>query len=340
MTASASTSPATTATARRRSPVARITAGAAAALAATAAIAGVTALSAQPASAATAGTPVNCAAAPSSCGYPDASNAGVPAGTTLKTVPGQVSSGPGWHYDAASEVVQVDGAGATLTGLYIPYGVNIKANNVTLTDDKIVTGGASAIAVSLRHTAGVTISHDTIAGIDAGANRMMTGVKDVYGDSTGMTIAADDISRFETGVQLETGMIRDNYIHDPGYITGDHTNGVMSNGGTAPLTITHNTIFNNRSQTDAIALFEDFGTQANRTVTGNLLAGGSYTIYGGATKPALPTSNITITGNRIATTYYPAGGSAGPAAYFDSAGTGNTWTGNIWDNTGQAIPAP
>ncbi len=282
---------------------------------------------------------MNCAASPSSCGYPDAGNTGVPAGTTLKTVPGQVSSGPGWHYDSRGWV-QVDGNGANLTGLYIPYGVNIAANNVTLSNDKIVSGGPNAIAVGLRHTSGVTISHDTITGLNAGSGRMMAGVKDVYGDSAGLTVTADNFALYENGVQLETGMVRDNYIHDPGYITGDHTNGIMSNGGTAPLTITHNTVLNNRSQTDAIALFEDFGTQANRTVTGNLLAGGSYTIYGGATKTALPTSNIVITGNRIATSYFPAGGSNGPAAYFDSAGTGNTWTGNTWDSTGQTIPAP
>ena len=34
----------------------------------------------------------NCAATPSNCGYPDAANTGVPAGTTLKSVPGQVIS--------------------------------------------------------------------------------------------------------------------------------------------------------------------------------------------------------------------------------------------------------
>ena len=34
-----------------------------------------------------AAVPTNCAAKPSSCGYPDATNTGVPAGTTLKSVP-------------------------------------------------------------------------------------------------------------------------------------------------------------------------------------------------------------------------------------------------------------
>ena len=42
-----------------------------------------------------AGELTNCAATPSSCGYPGTANTGVPSGTTLKSVPGQVSSGPG-----------------------------------------------------------------------------------------------------------------------------------------------------------------------------------------------------------------------------------------------------
>src|SRR6185437_1421378 len=49
----------------------------------------------------------NCAAKPSTCGYPDATNTGVPSGTTLKQVPSQVSSGPGWSYNAAAKNVTV-----------------------------------------------------------------------------------------------------------------------------------------------------------------------------------------------------------------------------------------
>src|SRR5690348_1640013 len=41
---------------------------------------------------------VNCAVAPSACGYPDASTTGVPDGTTLRTVPTDVASGPGWYF--------------------------------------------------------------------------------------------------------------------------------------------------------------------------------------------------------------------------------------------------
>jgi hypothetical protein len=283
---------------------------------------------------------VTCGAAPSSCGYPDASNTGVPAGTTLKTVgtgAGQVSSGTGWTFNSGGWVA-ITGNGATLSNLNIPYGVVISANNVTLNDDNIVTGGPDSIAVSLRNTAGATIENTTITGLDTGANRVMTGIKDVFSNSTGLVVNHDNISEFETGVQVESGLVENNYIHDPGYTAGDHTNGVMSNGGTVPLTITHNTVFNSLNQTDAIGLFEDFSAQANRTITNNLLAGGGYCIYAGNTKTANgPTSNIVITGNVIATNYYSTGGAYGPVAYYNSSGSGNVFTGNSWDTTGAAV---
>ena len=77
----------------------------------------------------------------------------------------------------------------------------------------------------------MTIEDSTISGRNTRRGRMMTGIKDIFGDSTGVRVLYDDISKFETGVQAETGLIEGNYIHDPGYIAGDHTNGVMSNGG-------------------------------------------------------------------------------------------------------------
>ena len=81
----------------------------------------------------------NCAATPSSCGYPDASNTGVPSGTVLKSVPGQVSSGPGWYYNAAGNDVIVTGKGTVLSGLYIPYNLVINASNVTVKNVQVVT---------------------------------------------------------------------------------------------------------------------------------------------------------------------------------------------------------
>jgi hypothetical protein len=281
----------------------------------------------------------NCAAKPSSCGYPDATNTGVPTGTSLKSVPSQVSSGPGWYYNAAGNDVIVNVKGTVLSGLYIPYNLVINASNVTVEDVQVVTN--AAFGISLTHTTGVTIEDSTISGQNATTGRVGSAIDDVYGDSTGITVEDSNISYFKTAVQIPTGLVDGNYIHDPGYVSGDHTNGIMAVGTTEPMTIENNTIYNSLGQTDDITLNAASSGQnvANKTVTNNLLAGGSYNIYGGDAFSD-PTSNIVIQGNRFGQLYYPKSGQYGPAAYFDHTGTGNVWSGNIWDTTGQAVPSP
>ncbi len=259
----------------------------------------------------------NCAPTPGTCSYPGAATTGVPAGTTLKQVPAQVTSGPGW------------------TGT-----LQINADNVTVKNVKVTTGGN--FGISLTHTAGVTIANSTISGQNATTGRVSYAIDDVYGDSTGTTIKANNISDFRTAVQVSTGLADGNYIHDPGFAPGDHTNGFYVGGGTQPLTIQNNTIFDSLGQTDAINL--DAATPgpaapvANKTIRNNLLAGGSYTIYAGAASGS-PTSGIVITGNRFGQNYYPQSGQYGPVAYFNPTGTGNTWTGNIWDTTAKTVPS-
>ena len=281
----------------------------------------------------------NCAAKPSTCNYPDATNTGVPAGTTLKSVPSQVSSGPGWSYNAPTKAVIVKVNGTVLSGLYIPSNLTINASNVTVKNVQVVTGGA--FGISLTHTTGVTIENSAISGQDATTGRVDSAIKDVYGDSTGMVIKDNNISRFRTAMQLSNGMVDGNYIHDPGYAAGDHTNGVVSTGGTKSLMIQNNTIFNSLGQTDAVTVNAAASgvPVANATIQDNLLAGGGYAIYGG-TGLGNTTSNIVIKNNRFGQLYYPKSGQFGPVAYFASAGKGNVWSGNVWDTTGQAIAAP
>jgi Right handed beta helix region len=281
----------------------------------------------------------NCAAAPSKCGYPDRASTGVPRGTTLRSVPGQVSSGRGWHFDSQSRAVDVTGKGAVLSGLYIRHALDIEASDVTVKNVYVVTGGY--FGVSMRHTTGVTIENCTIRGRNTGRGRVSYAITDLFANSTGMTIRNNNISRAKTAVQLTTGLVAGNYIHDFGYVRGDHTNGIFDDGTTQHLTIRRNTILNNLSQTDAISLDASVTGRkvAHKTVENNLLGGGSYAIYGGDARHAA-TSHVVIANNRFSQAYYSKGGRYGPVAYYASRGRGNTWTGNTWDATGQPVPAP
>jgi hypothetical protein len=277
----------------------------------------------------------DCVTAPHACGFPDGTNTGVPSGMALRSVPSQVSSGPGWYYNAADGDVVVNVNRTVLSGLYIPYDLVIDASDVTARDVKVMAGGY--FGISLRHTKDVTIEDSTISGQNLTSGRVGAAIDDIYGDSTGIVIKDNNISEFRTGVQVSSGLIADNYIHDPGYIHGDHTNGIYVGGTTRPLMIYGNTIFNNLGETDDINLDASSSKQevANKYVVDNLLAGGDYSIYGGDSRKAR-TSNIVIKDNEFGQLYYPKGGQYGPAAYVNLRQAGNVWSGNVWSGISRA----
>lgn len=280
-----------------------------------------------------------CAWRPPVCGYPGRSNTGPAKGTNFKSVPGEIRSGKGWHFDSRGWI-EVDGDNAVVSGISSTYDLNITADNVTVRDSKLVVSGES-FGIALRSVNSVTIERVSITAPSAsGPQRLMVGIKDVYSDSTGTLIRRNDISRTATGVQVDAGRIVGNFIHDLGFTGDDHVNGTTSNGGSELLVIRHNTIFNPHDQTDAISLFQDFGPQRNRRIVDNLIAGGGYTLYAGANPGREATAtNIIVRRNRFSRALFPNGGFFGPATAY-AAGGGNEWSGNVWDTTGATVPRP
>ena len=272
---------------------------------------------------------------PSRCGYPDATNTGVPAGTTLLRVPQDVTSGPGWAWDSRGWLQA--SSGAVVKNLIVSGSINVGGDNITVTNVRVLVDGESW-GIGLQHATNATISNCQI-GIPGGTPRLMVGIKDIYGDSSGTQILRNNVTNTSTGIQVYEGLIADNYVHDMGYQSGDHINGTTSNGSTTMMTIRHNTILNQFDQTDAISLFQDFGVEANRLITDNLVAGGGYTVYGGDNERYGKTSNIKITNNRFSRIYYPNGGSYGPITAFDPSGAGNLASGNYWDDSLAAVNA-
>jgi hypothetical protein len=275
---------------------------------------------AAPVTASTAQGRTGCAERPSACGYPDATTTGIEAGHQLREVDGPLV---------------VDRDGATIEDLDVHGSIDVAADDVTLRNVRVDATG-EGWGIGLRGAHGTTIEHCEVA---PDGPRLLVGIKDAYGDATGTTIRACDIARTTTGIQVHEGLVADNYVHALAYRDGDHLNGITSNGATTPLVIRHNTILNPVGQTDAIGLFQDFGREARRTITDNLLAGGGYTVYGGEGGHGAA-SDIVVSDNRFARTYFRHGGRFGPVAYFDPTGPGNVWSGNRWDDTLQEVPAP
>jgi len=275
-----------------------------------------------------------CAATPSSCGYPDSTNTGVASGISLAKVPAEVSSGQGWHWDDRGWII-VDGDGAVLENIETDSAIDVSSSGATIRNVRITASG-EGWGIGLRHTRNATIDGVRIASTP-GRDRLIVGIKDVYGDATGTRVLHSNISGVSTGIQTHEGLIQDNYIHDMGYLPKDHLNGATSNGSTVPLAIRHNTILNQYDQTDAIGLFQDFGLEANRVIDNNLIAGGSYSIYGGQNAGAPTAHNIKIINNRISRIFFPNGGTFGPVGAFDPDAPGNEFSGNVWDDTNKGV---
>ncbi|GHS87616.1 hypothetical protein AGMMS50218_09870 [Actinomycetota bacterium] len=280
-------------------------------------------------------TTTGCAPVPSRCGYPDSTNSGYAPGSQLAKVPEQVQSGQGWTYDSRGWISAGDGAVVENIETSVP--INLSGNGAVVRNVWVNVDGDSW-GIGLQHTVNATIQDSRIGPPDS-EERLGVAIKDVYGDASGTRVIGNEILNISTGIQTHEGLIEDNYIHRMALLPGDHVNGTTSNGSQTQLTIRHNTIFNQHGQTDAVSLFQDFGVEANRLITDNLLAGGGYTIYGGAGGKGA-TSNIQITDNRIARLYFRNGGSYGPVTAFDSGGRGNVWSNNVWDDTGLQIPSP
>lgn len=279
--------------------------------------------------------PIGCIHSPSGCGYPDASNTGVKEGGPLRRVPQELTEGPGWVWDERGWL-QVTSDRAVVENLEVTGSVEVAGRDVVLRNNKILASGETW-GVGLRHSVNASIIGNSI-GMPGTTPRLLVGIKDVYGDALGTVVTANNIAGASTGIQLQSGLIRDNYVHDLAMVDDDHVNGITSNGSTEQLVIDHNTVINHFNQTDAIGLFQDFGVEADRLITNNLLAGGAYTIYGGDNRRFGTTHGIRIVGNRISRFYFAQGGELGPLAAFDSNGTGNLWLDNIWDEDASPIP--
>jgi len=313
---------------------------------------------------------LNCAPAPSKCGYPDATNTGLVTkikvtkrvrikkqkhvikrkklrgkkrfryvkrhsykNVSFKTIPDDVRSGPGWRWDSIGRVA-IDKDGTVFKNYIVKGTLDVLADNVTIDNVRVYNSGDFGIA--LRRADNTTINN-CMVGPAPGAPRIFTAIKDVYADSTNTKIYRCNLYGWATGIQIYRGVIAHNYIHDPIYKNGDHTNGITSNGFTDPLSIVHNTIFNHLNQTDAIGLFQDFGREANRTIANNLMAGGGYSLYAGQDSGAPAAYNIKVYDNRFSRIFYSRGGYYGPATAYNSKASGNLWQNNIWDDTGAAV---
>lgn len=248
----------------------------------------------------------NCVQLPSACGYPDATNTGVPAGTTLTVHSGNLT---------------VTAAGTVITGMDITGCLDLQANNVTVRNSRIGSAhncGDYAVR-SFGRSGELFEDSDIVMGGYDGKGIAFDGytVRRVhfYGGA--------DCAHAENNVTIVDSFCE---LDPHGPASGPHYDGFQSDGG-HDITIDHNTVINPYDQNSAILMSTNTAPITNVWMTNNLIQGGGYTAYCGTTEGGLVRGVLVFAGNRIVR-----GSFWGPAAMCEGAGTGN-----VWDDTGTSI---
>lgn len=199
--------------------------------------------------------------------------------------------------------------GTIVQNLTIDNGsIAVNANNVTIRNCRITTYDYYPIENS---GSGLVIEDCEIIGT---ADAVTAAVSfDSY------TLRRCEISGTTDGLKANADVvIEDCYIHDLRVSNDSHNDGIQSTGG-SNVTLRHNTIDTN---TAGVAI--QFGSSdTGWLVTDNLVRASGWAFNGGS-----GTSNNTFTNNRFARV----AGWYGPASL---GGSGNVWSGNIYDDDGE-----
>jgi Right handed beta helix region len=226
--------------------------------------------------------PTTVPAAPRTAEFPGPSNTGVPSGTRLRP----------------SGTVKVTQEGAVIDGLDITGTLEIWADDVTVRRTRVRSDGAKNWVVAWIEAGrtGVVIEDCEIDGLGA-AGWPEGGAIGIQGE--GVTIRRCDIHHVGDGMKSGSNVVfEDNWVHDLEAAGEPHYDGFQFDGGGENITIRHNTI-SIPDQTGAVNLGNTFGPVANVVVDGNLLSGGTYTVYVDGQFTSEPFTRISVTNNRF-----------------------------------------
>ncbi len=274
------------------------------------------------------GGQTNCIKVPSACGYPDATNTGVPAGTTLKS---------------QTNDINVTTPGTTIKDVALEGSISVEANNTTIEDTNVTVNGTQGgcsgscggrgiwikpgvTGTVIQNVAchGGALSGSNVTQYCIMSNNSTTTIKQLYAYNCTECLAGP--------MNLSNSFINESGATIP----QEHYEDIYYGGGGGPLIVNHNTMLNQQGQTAVVFASVDFGNQTTLTITNNLMAGGGYMIYGGGSgSGGKVVGPVTISGNRFSREFYPNGGYYGVASYMNEAVT--SWSGNVWDETLKSV---
>ena len=273
---------------------------------------GVTDPGAQPRPSITANAPkLNCLAAPSICGYPDATNTGVRPRVALSRVDGDV------HSTREGQVIE---------GLDIRGTLYIDHSGVIVQNVKVTGAGGYSWAIWVGKD--TPVDNVTIRDCTVDANRSDQGGV-ASGEVASWTMLRCNIRNGENAVRpAGNALIQDNYLHDfASSSPTPHFDGVEVYAG-AGSRIVHNTIVLNRSDTSVVNVQAAFAPVRATTIENNLIQGGGWQLNIRSLDG--PVTDTTILNNRFGEDRR-----YGYAAL--DVGTVGLVRGNVRDTTGETI---
>lgn len=234
---------------------------------------------------------------PPPTGFPDATNTGVPAGTTLTNY-----TGP---QDITTPNTVIDSKTINTCLEIRTSGVIIRKSKITCVPANGLWGirsdpGVNTGTWTLVEDTEVTCAGNDLDGVDF-ANYTLRRVN-IHHCGNGMSIASN--------VTLE-----DSYLHDWNCCTDNHPDGIQFDGDlwgirTSNVTIRHNTLSgqNNDGSPGNAAIISDSSQQQNILIENNLFYGGGYTLYCSAGTP----TNYVVRNNKFSTRFSAKVGTFGP----------------------------
>jgi hypothetical protein len=245
----------------------------------------------------------NCAELPSRCGYPDATNTGVPAGTPLTVVNGDI---------------RVTIPGTVIQNSDIRGCVLVEAPNVIIRRSRITASNCFYMILS-EDPAGNLLIEDVEINCQ---NNNAHGIGD-----NGITARRVYIHHCENGLDVDVNVtVVDSYIHDACACADGHEDGIQIAVG-RNVTIRHNTIF----VFGTSAVISKPNNTANVQISNNLFSGGAYTLY---CSPGEGSVNFRVLDNRFSPLLYPDSGVFGPWTDCENE---TEVRNNVWDHTLQPI---
>jgi hypothetical protein len=225
--------------------------------------------------------------------------------------------------------------GATYENFKVSTNLFVKSNNLIIRNFYLNPGSDYyPLRTDDREGgSGTVISNGTIAVTGATDDSKYKGIVAAVDN---LTISDMDISGTHDGIGISANNITvsDVCIHNLGTAPTAHNDGIEIYSG-SHIKISNAEIINDKGQTSAINITNDYGLINDVLIENVTLSGGGYTIYvrGDGASGGAPVTNIRFRNVKIAKP-----GFYGVISYKDAAGAIVEW--DVKDATGKAIPHP